>query len=336
MRRIGSLPDSATAQKFCDYLLTKHIDATFDGDESAETDIWIRDETAVADAKTELEAFVSDSGSAKYDVGNQVKKIRDEKIAEQQRRMRNFRKFESSGMPGRGMGGGGMRQGGVPITIAIILLSVAASFAANLGRGDNEARNAIRLANGRPIDESELSTEARVSLALSFVDRARFNETDGDGLASIKQGQIWRIFTPMFLHGSTMHLLFNMLWIYMLGSNIERLQGSGFLIGLVLFTHAIGMIVQVFSPQWFPEPLRGSPFVIGASGAVYGLFGYLWIRPKIKPSYPIGIPSQNVVLMIGWLFVCMTPLIPGVANGAHVGGLIGGVLMAVALPKNLG
>ena len=73
----------------------------------------------------------------------------------------------------------------------------------------------------------------------------------------------------------------------------------------------------------------GVMFAIGASGAVYGLFGYLWIRPAVDPGYPIHMVPMNIVIMLGMLVACMTPLFENVANGAHLGGLFGGILAAL-------
>ncbi len=148
---------------------------------------------------------------------------------------------------------------------------------------------------------------------------------------SVRSGQAWRLFTPLVLHGDEFHLAFNMLWIFFLGSVIERLHGSFFFALLVLATQLAGTMMQVLVPplDWLPESMHGTPFAIGASGAVYGLFGYLWIRPYLDATYPICMDPINVVLMLGWLIVCMTPYIPNVANGAHLGGLIAGSLAAV-------
>jgi GlpG protein len=134
----------------------------------------------------------------------------------------------------------------------------------------------------------------------------------------------------MFMHGDAMHLAFNMLWIYFLGSAIERLQGSLLFLALVLGTAFVGLNVHVLMSgmEFLPPALQGTPFAIGASGAVFGLFGYLWVRPAIDPDYPIRLVPMNVVLMLGWLVLCMTPLIPNVANGAHLGGLFAGILAA--------
>ena len=137
----------------------------------------------------------------------------------------------------------------------------------------------------------------------------------------------------MFLHGSIFHLLFNMLWIFYFGSVIERLHGSLFFLVLTMCAQIAGMMLQVSLPvtDALPETLHGSPFAVGASGAVYGLFGYLWVRPAVDASYPIRLLPTQIMLMLGWLVLCMTPLIPNVANGGHLGGLFAGMLAAMVI-----
>lgn len=110
---------------------------------------------------------------------------------------------------------------------------------------------------------------------------------------------------------------------------------------LVLVTGLAGTLLQVMLPPPDALPavlvgLAGAPFAIGASGAVYGLFGFLWIRPMIDPGYPIRMVPMNVALMLGWLVFCMTPAMTGVANGAHLGGLIAGMMAAFVASQSEG
>ncbi len=105
----------------------------------------------------------------------------------------------------------------------------------------------------------------------------------------------------MFLHGNMFHLFFNMFLIFLLGSMIERIHGSWFFLFLVLATQTAGMMVQVLLPDaaFMPAALRGSPLAIGASGAGYGLFGFMWIRPWLDPDYPIELDSTQFMLIVG-------------------------------------
>ncbi|NND96859.1 MAG: rhomboid family intramembrane serine protease [Pirellulaceae bacterium] len=336
MRRIGSLSNGAHANRFCDYLVTLSIDAvaenaSTEGDSAAgdsQWDIWIRDEADVGQARSEFAAFQKSPDDVKYQVTDAADKIRDDLVAKQQRRIKQQR-IESKAMASRSGGGAfggsfggvGMKQQNIPITIAIIALSIICSFASNFGR-PRPSRTA-----------GQLSLEEKTYSALSFVSWRDYVQSGSDPFASIKKGEAWRFITPMFLHGSTMHLAFNMMGVFFLGTAIERLQGSLFFGVLVFATHFVGMAVQVLLPgaESLPEILQGlagSPFAIGASGAVYGLFGYVWVRPSLDPFYPIRMVPMNVAVMIGWLVLCIFA-VDHIANGAHIGGLIAGMIAAV-------
>jgi len=323
MRRIGTLNDGTLAQRFCDYLVTLKIDATSEADDQGDQaawHIWIRNETDVDKAREQLAAFEAAPNEPRYQVEREVARIRNERIAEEQQRLKRNRKLVQSMPTSRGsslgpLTGAAVRQQSIPITIGIIVLSVIASFATNFGRP--RARG------------NELTLEQRLYFGLSIADPREY-QFSSDPYEAIKRGEVWRFITPMFMHGDAMHLAFNMLWMYFLGSAIERLQGSLFFLALVLGTAFVGLNVHVLMSgmEFLPPTLQGTPFAIGASGAVYGLFGYLWVRPAIDPDYPIRLVPMNVVLMLGWLVLCMTPLIPNVANGAHLGGLFAGILAA--------
>jgi len=144
------------------------------------------------------------------------------------------------------------------------------------------------------------------------------------GLIEIRQGQIWRLFTPMFIHLSPLHLVFNLIWTYQLGMSIERMKGSGTLLFLVVMTSLAANLPQYY----FVGPGFG-----GLSGVVYGLFGYVWMKSKFDPFSNFWIPQNTVTLMIVWLFLCMTGVLGHVANHAHVGGLIAGMLIGFAAAR---
>lgn len=337
MRRIGNLPDTSLAERFCDYLVTHSIHATWEqsgGEGDGSCDIWIRDESDLQRAREVLGEFQQSPHHDKYDVQEKAAQLREERAAENARRLKNQRNFGKSmaspvprggGLTG-GMSGGMGRQQSIPITVAIIVLSVLASLGTNFGQ--------LRIPRVEPNRADALSTQVKLFLGLSFVNAYEY-APERDSFASIRQGEIWRFVTPMFLHGSPLHLVFNMLWIYSLGSVIERYHGSLIFIALLLGTEIAGMMLQVLLPDTLPSALRGSPFAIGASGAVYGLLGFLWIRPRIEPMYPIRLPPMTLALMLGWLVLCLTPVIPGVANGAHIGGLLGGTAAAAAWPRSV-
>ncbi|GHS93985.1 rhomboid family intramembrane serine protease GlpG [Planctomycetales bacterium] len=152
------------------------------------------------------------------------------------------------------------------------------------------------------------------------------------GLGAIfERGQIWRLFTPALLHMPVfapgggfnfmglLHIGFNMLWVYDLAPLIERKHGTGYLLALMLTIGVASNLTQYF---W------AGPNFLGFSGVVYGLLGFLWLRGKTDPRYGVSLNPGVVSFMLIWLGVCV--LMTGVANGAHVGGLLVGAAWGYA------
>lgn len=139
-------------------------------------------------------------------------------------------------------------------------------------------------------------------------------------LAEVKRGQIWRLWTPMFLHMSIFHILFNMLWFRDLGYIIEFKFGKNDLIILMLTSGLISNLMQYF--------VSGPQFG-GMSGVLYAMLGYIWVYKKLVDAFEFPLPKRDVTLMIGWLFLCLTGLVGPIANTAHAGGLFSGMLYAL-------
>jgi GlpG protein len=146
-------------------------------------------------------------------------------------------------------------------------------------------------------------------------------------LSFILGGDYWRLLTPIFLHFGIAHFAFNSIWLSMLGSRIESLMGPIHLILLVVISGLISNLSQF----WW----SGAPNFGGMSGVVYSLIGYMWIVNILAPRAGLELPKGVFGFMIGWLFLCMTPLLPavfgvGIANAAHVGGLFCGMITGLA------
>ncbi|MCA9137080.1 MAG: rhomboid family intramembrane serine protease [Planctomycetales bacterium] len=344
MRRIGTLTDPDQARRFADYLFTLSIECSVDIDESppaSETiggedeskpavtpdrvcNLWIRDEADVSKAKEELESFRQSPDDSKYQVGGTADRIRKQNAAEEKRKKRLVQKVAAKSPGGGSLMGLPVRQQSIPVVISVIILSVIASFSTGVGKPKESQV------------PGELTSEETIYLALSFADWRDYAVTK-DPYVSIKKGEVWRLITPMFLHGNTFHLAFNMMGMFFLGSAIERLQGSLFVALLFVTTGVFGTLFNVSLPPPDALPsilqgLGGSPRLIGASGAVYGLFGYLWIRPLMSPKYPIRMMPSNVATMLV-ATVFMIFFVPGIANGAHIGGLIAGVIIAAVVSR---
>jgi membrane associated rhomboid family serine protease len=147
------------------------------------------------------------------------------------------------------------------------------------------------------------------------------------------------IFSSMFLHGGWMHLIGNMLYLWIFGNNIEDSMGHG---RFVLFYLACGVAAALV--QALPNPESTIP-MIGASGAISGVLGaYLLLFPhaKILVLIPLGfyittvrLPA-GIVLLFWFVLQIINNLLAsgqqgGVAWGAHIGGFIAGMLLIPVL-----
>ena len=143
-------------------------------------------------------------------------------------------------------------------------------------------------------------------------------------LPEIREGAIWRLLTPMFLHFGIFHIVFNMMWTWELGRLIEWRQGIVAFLSITILTSLSANVAQYF----VDGPLFG-----GMSGVIYGYFGYVWIQSIFNPRFGIRINPSVVKLLLGWFVVCWSGLLErffniAVANTAHTAGLVSGILIA--------
>ena len=136
--------------------------------------------------------------------------------------------------------------------------------------------------------------------------------------------QYWRLVTPAFLHFGWLHIVFNCLWLWELGSRVERQMGGLNMTGLFLVIALVSNSAQY---------LFGGPGIFGGmSGVVYGLLGFAWVGATLQPRWAFR-PSPAIMLfMVGWLVVCLVGVVEvlgfgAVANAAHVGGLLTGAAL---------
>ncbi len=144
----------------------------------------------------------------------------------------------------------------------------------------------------------------------------------------IENNEWWRLVSPMFLHFSFAHLAFNCLWIYILGEKIERVDGSLTFMTIVIFTAASSNSLQFF---W-----NGSSLFGGLSGVIYGLIGFCMIIEMDSPRDIYDIPPGLYIFMIIWMILGFIGALElfgfgSVANFAHLGGLVSGIIFAMTL-----
>jgi len=142
--------------------------------------------------------------------------------------------------------------------------------------------------------------------------------------------EIWQLVTYSFLHGSALHLMFNMLGLYTFGRDVERLFGSAWYLQYYLVSVVVAALSHVALTAWMGAP----PYpTVGASGGIYGLllaYGvYFPRRTLILLFPPIPLPARVFVVLFAALelYFGVTGTVSGVAHFAHLGGMLGGWLM---------
>ena len=147
----------------------------------------------------------------------------------------------------------------------------------------------------------------------------------------LHQFWVWQLATYMFLHGGIFHILFNMLALWMFGTELERIWGTRYFLKFYFVTGiGAGALTVLFSllPFDFAQQVQHSA-IIGASGAIYGLL----------LAYAMSFPDRPILMIVFWVPAkwCVAILggiallsslsdAGGTANATHVGGLLVGYL----------
>lgn len=317
MRRIGFIENRQDSTRFCDFLISQRIHAKAESEvdqANSRYSIWVKEETKVADAKSLLDQFLANPSDTRFDASKEAEAVRKAEAEENARRLKNIAKVKHRS----GGAVGGMGAGRIPVTIASIVICIVVGLLTGFGKPNTRINQ---------LGQRVPTTEFRVFDSLTFMsfqDRIQYE----DAFATIRKGEVWRVFTPAILHGSMGHLAMNMMGLFFLGSVIERLHGGGWLLLMLVSIAIAANLVQVF----WPEANNGGPNAVGASGATYGLFGFFMIRPHFQPMYPVALPPMFLLMGLGFLVAGVLMVIPTMANGAHVGGLAGGMIFAALIP----
>jgi rhomboid family protein len=140
----------------------------------------------------------------------------------------------------------------------------------------------------------------------------------------------WQLVTYSFLHGSMAHIFFNMLGLYMFGSDIERLFGSRFYLAYYFACVLSAAICHLVVTAWMGNAAYPT---LGASGGIYGLllaFGLYFPQRRVLlliPPIPMQARTFVIVFAVLELFFGVTGTAAGIAHFAHLGGMLGGWLM---------
>ena len=140
------------------------------------------------------------------------------------------------------------------------------------------------------------------------------------------EGEPWRLVTSALPHGDPLHLAFNVLWLWILGTRVEEELGS---------LPTIGLLLVLAAGSALPEyaVLVGG---IGLSGVGYGLVGFLAIAAPRDARFRDAIDRRTLVMFAGWGVLCVVTTVAGVwgvANLAHAAGALLGVLLGGAVAR---
>lgn len=139
-------------------------------------------------------------------------------------------------------------------------------------------------------------------------------------------GQWWRLLTSMFVHFGIIHIGLNMWCLWNLGRAAEQLMGR---VSYVLAYFVSGIFSSIASVYWHPMAASA-----GASGAIFGMAGVLVTYVKLN-KVPAHMTINKKMLSSLGTFIAYNLLfgaLPGISNAAHIGGLVMGLAMGVALP----
>lgn len=156
-----------------------------------------------------------------------------------------------------------------------------------------------------------------------------FQQIYGDDIALLYFGfpdtyeeyfQLWRYITPIFLHFSISHIVFNLLWWWYLGGMIERNAGKGKLLEITLLSAILS--------NYCESIVFGVNFG-GLSGVIYGLMAYCWLIGVKKVKKGIYLENAMMILILFWLIAGYAGWLGPVANTAHLVGLLVGLCLAI-------
>jgi len=141
---------------------------------------------------------------------------------------------------------------------------------------------------------------------------------------AVRAGEYWRLITAAFLHADILHLMVNMYALYILGTQVETFLGKTKFIIIYLGSAITGSLMSVNITN---------SLSLGASGAIFGLLGCLaYFGYHYRLYFGDALKNQIIPVIVINLIIGFT--IPLIDNAAHIGGLIGGIFIAMAVGLN--
>ena len=343
MRRVGNLPTADDARAISDFLLTRGIENNAETEDDGAFSIWVHDDDQLAEATEHLARYRSSPDKPEFREANaRAATIRREAEKAERRRRSTVIDEARTGYERNFSGFAWLPAIFAALCVAVTLWAgelglMPSSAPAPSGVGEREEkdrsesvferRNRIAMTQLRVPEKAEELAALTAELQRSqgeFTSAVRRHYYD-ISLPEVRHGEVWRLFASIFLHFGIIHLVFNLMWLRDLGGFIQNRFGARHLAVLVLLSAAVSNYAQL---------LWTGPGGGGFSGVNYALFGYLWMRGKFDRGSAWQLSPQIVQTMMVWFFLCFTPLIPNVANGAHGAGLLFGMAAGFLIAKS--
>jgi rhomboid protease GluP len=139
-------------------------------------------------------------------------------------------------------------------------------------------------------------------------------------------GRWWTVLSASWLHGSLLHIVFNMMWVRDLGPVVADVYGAGRMVIIYTVAGACGFLLSSLAAAYLPPLplLRGAQVTLGASAAIFGLLGALVYYGRRTGSHLVRSEAIRYAVILGFFGLIM----PGIDNFAHAGGFVGGYVAA--------
>ena len=181
----------------------------------------------------------------------------------------------------------------------------------------NKNLNIIALSNGVSVNSLPENIINRVDNSVLISLGAKYTPL-------IQDGEVWRLITCAFLHGSLLHIACNMFMLYSIGPQIQRIFGS--------IKYIIIYLISCVTSSVLSTIMNPNSISVGASGGIFGLMGALLAfavveRKKVNKEYTMGlIKTIGINLVIGLVVI-------NIDNAAHIGGFLGGIILGYIFYK---
>ncbi|MDD2236292.1 MAG: rhomboid family intramembrane serine protease [Kiritimatiellae bacterium] len=281
---IGTLAGKLNTERFSLFLLSRGITNEWDAADADSYIVWVHSEDQLSEAKSLLDRFINNPQDPVFLEGAATgaqQKRNEDRVTRRVKRTESFRRRHA------------LVSSAGHVTLTIIILCVFVFMLSDMGK------------------KTAFLNQLLISAYVPIPGIHWWNS-----LIEIRNGQLWRLVTPIFVHFSVLHIIFNMLWLFDLGSMLERKKGSTF---LVLF------IIAVAIPSNLAQYVFSGPMFGGMSGVVYAMLGYIWMKSRFAPEDKMFLHPTTVTMMLAFLALGFFGVMGNMANMVHTVGLLTGV-----------